>query len=210
MPIANWSDLMGTKDPRVDAYIEKSAAFARPILKRLRKLVHAGCPHVVEGLKWNCPHFSHHGMMCGMAAFKEHCTFGFWKSSLMKSLNATKKSEQAMGQYGRIASLDELPGDEAIIAQVREAARLNEQGVKVPRAKPKPKKALKVPAYFSQALKGNPKAFDTFQNCSPSHQREYIEWITEAKTDATRQKRMQTALEWLAQGKHRNWKYERK
>src|SRR4051812_44536472 len=105
MLIATGSNSMGTKDPRIDAYIEKSAAFAKPILKRLRKLVHAGCPQVVEGLKWNCPHFSHHGMMCGMAAFKEHCTFGFWKASLMKSLGGTKNSERAMGQYGRIVSL---------------------------------------------------------------------------------------------------------
>ena len=201
---------MGKKDPRVDAYIAKSADFARPLLKRLRKLIHAACPQVEESLKWNCPHFSHHGMLCGFAAFKEHCRFGFWKASLMKSLPAKKKSVEAWGHHGRVARLDELPDDDAIIAQVREAAQLNEQGVKVSRPKTKPKKPLKAPTYLVRALKGNPKASETFQRLSPSHQREYIEWITEAKTDATREKRMQTAIEWLAQGKSRNWKYERK
>src|SRR5439155_16275105 len=115
---------MGNKDPRVDAYIEKSADFAKPILKRLRKLIHAGCPGVEESIKWSCPHFMHHGMLCSMASFKEHCTFGFWKSSLMKSLGASKKSDQAMGQYGRMTSLDELPADNVILKQIKEAAQL--------------------------------------------------------------------------------------
>jgi hypothetical protein len=201
---------MGKKDPRIDAYIEKSAPFARPILKRLRKLIHAGCPQVEESLKWNCPHFSYHGMLCGFAAFKEHCRFGFWKALLMKTLPTKQKAGEAWGHHGRISGLDELPDDGAIVAQVREAAQLNEQGVKVTRVKAKPKKPLKVPPYFTRLLKGNPKAFETFQNFSPSHQREYIEWITEAKADATREKRMQTAVEWLAEGKSRNWKYQRK
>jgi uncharacterized protein YdeI (YjbR/CyaY-like superfamily) len=200
---------MGKKDPRVDAYIEKSADFAKPILKRLRKLIHAGCPTVEESLKWNCPHFLHRGMLCSMAAFKEHCTFGFWKSGLMKSLGRSQKSEQAMGQYGRITSLADLPADAVIVNQVKEAAELNEQGVKANRAKSKPKKPLKIPAYFGLALKRNAKARATFESFSPSYQREYIEWITEAKTEATRQKRVDTALEWLAEGKSRNWKYER-
>jgi uncharacterized protein YdeI (YjbR/CyaY-like superfamily) len=199
---------MGKKDPRIDAYIEKSAPFAQPILKRLRKLIHAGCPAVEESIKWSCPHFIYCGMLCSMAAFQEHCTFGFWKGKLMKSLARTKKSEQGMGQYGRMASLADLPDDKTILEQVKEAAQLNADGVKVPRPKPKPKKPLKIPPHFTSALKGNPKAFTTFQNFSPSHQREYVEWITEAKTEATRQKRLATALEWLAEGKSRNWKYE--
>src|ERR1051326_3458971 len=96
---ATRSRAMGKKDPRVDAYIEKSADFARPILNRLRKLVHAGCLQVVEEIKWRCPHFMHHGMLCGIAAFKEHCTFGFWKASLMKSLPASQKSKEAWGHH---------------------------------------------------------------------------------------------------------------
>ena len=198
---------MGKKDPRIDAYINKSAAFAQPILKRLRKLVHTGCPNVEETMKWSFPHFMHHGVLCSMASFKAHCTFGFWKGSLMKSLAATKKSDQAMGQYGRMTSLKDLPSDQVILKQIREAAQLNEQGIKVERPK-KAKQPLKIPPYFTKALKGSPKALETFHNFSLSHQREYIEWITEAKTDATRRKRLDTTLQWLTEGKSRNWKYE--
>lgn len=200
---------MGKKDKRIDAYIEKSAPFSQPILKRLRKLVHAACPDVEEAIKWGCPHFAHQGMLCHMAAFKAHCAFGFWKAKLMKTLGAAKKSDHAMGQYGQITSTDDLPADKVIIEQVKEAARLNSDGVKIPKPKRQQKPPLKVPAYFSAALKGNPKAFTTFQAFSPSHQREYVEWITEAKTEATRQKRLATTLEWLTEGKSRNWKYER-
>jgi len=201
---------MGKKDSRIDAYIEKSASFAQPILKRLRKLVHAGCPGVEETMKWSFPHFLFGGgILCSMAAFKQHCTFGFWKGKLMKTLAATKKSDQSMGQYGRMTRLADLPADKAIVEQVKEAAKLNADGVKVPKAKAKPKQPLKVPSYLTTALKGNPKAFTTFQNFSPSHEREYVEWITEAKTEATREKRLATALHWLAEGKSRHWKYEK-
>lgn len=200
---------MGKKNPQIDAYIEKSAPFAQPVLKRLRKLIHAACPGVEESIKWGCPHFVQHGMLCHMAAFKGHGAFGFWKAKLMKTLTGAEKSDHAMGQYGRLTSVAELPNDKTIVAQIKEAAELNATGVKMVKAKPKPKQPLKIPAYFSSALKGNPKAFTTFQAFSPSHQREYVEWITEAKTEATRQKRLGTALEWLAEGKSRNWKYEK-
>jgi uncharacterized protein YdeI (YjbR/CyaY-like superfamily) len=199
---------MGKKDPRVSVYIEKSAAFARPVLSRLRKLVHQGCPEVEETMKWQFPHFMHHGILCSMAAFKEHCTFGFWKGRMMKTLKGHANSDQAMGQYGRMTGPDDLPGDKVILEQIKEAARLNAAGVKAPKVK-KEKKPLRIPPYFTAALKGNPKAFSTFNDFSPSHKREYIDWITEAKTEATRQKRLATTLEWLAEGKSRNWKYER-
>jgi uncharacterized protein YdeI (YjbR/CyaY-like superfamily) len=199
---------MGTKDPRIDTYIATSAPFAQPILKRLRELIHAGCPGVEESIKWNCPHFMYHGMLCNMAAFKAHCTFGFWKARIMKTLGGKNKSEQAMGQYGRLMNLADLPSDKSILEQIKEAAQLNADGIQVQRPKSQRKKPLKIPPYFTAALKGNPKAFTTFQNSSPSHQREYVEWITEAKTEATRQKRLGTALQWLAEGKNRNWKYE--
>jgi uncharacterized protein YdeI (YjbR/CyaY-like superfamily) len=200
---------MGTKDPRVDAYVAKSAEFARPILSRLRKLVHAGCPDVEETIKWGAPHFMYHGMLCMMAAFKGHCTFGFWKGKLMKSLAGNGKSDQAMGQYGRLMTLADLPKDKIIVEQVKEAARLNADGVKAPRLKPKAKKALRIPSYFLAALKGNPKALATFNDFSPSHKREYVEWVTEAKTEPTRDKRLATTVEWLSEGKSRNWKYEK-
>src|SRR5262245_34747821 len=190
---------MGTKDPRVDAYIEKSADFARPILSHLRKLIHTGCPQVKETMKWNFPHFEYQGVLCSMAAFKAHATFGFWKSGLMNSLAGDGKSDDAMGQYGRITRLADLPSDKAIIAQVKEAARLNAERVKAPKKKTK-KPPLKVPAYFQTALKKNAKARTSFENFSPSHKREYIEWVTEAKTEATRQKRLAATLQWLADG----------
>jgi uncharacterized protein YdeI (YjbR/CyaY-like superfamily) len=199
---------MGTKDPRVDAYIDKSADFARPILIHLRKLIHAGCPAVEETIKWGMPHFEYQGVLCGIAAFKSHCTFGFWKAGLMASLQDKKKSESAMGNYGRITSLADLPKDKVILQQVKEAARLNADGIKAPKAKSKAKKPLKIPSYFLVALRKDKQALATFDNLSPSHQREYTEWITEAKTEETRQRRIATALQWLAEGKSRNWKYQ--
>ena len=195
---------MAKKDPRIDAYIAKSAKFARPILKHLRALVHAGCPDVVETVKWSMPHFDYKGVLCGMAAFKEHCAFGFWN----RALKIPGKGG-AMGQFGCIKSLSDLPGDKVIVGYVREAARLNETGEKVGpiRRKLKP---LPVPPELSAALKENPAALARFESFSPSHRREYNEWIGEAKTDQTRRNRTETAIAWIAEGKSRNWKYMRK
>jgi len=198
---------MGTRDPRIDAVIARSADFAKPILTYLREAVHAGCPDVVETIKWGMPAFEHEGPMCQMAAFKAHCTFGFWKGKLV--LEGDYKGEEAMGNFGRIESLKDLPPKKTLVAYVKKAAALNEAGVKVPRARKQPKPALATPPDLAAALKKNRKALETFEAFSPSHRREYIEWITEAKTDATREKRLATALEWLAEGKSRNWKYQR-
>jgi uncharacterized protein YdeI (YjbR/CyaY-like superfamily) len=198
---------MGTRDPRIDAYIEASADFAQPILRHLRELVHQGCPEVEEGWKWSFPHFLYKGMLCSMASFKQHCAFGFWKGSLI--LDDQGRSTDAMGQFGRITSLDDLPPDEALLRYIREAVRLNDEGVKVEK-KPKPvKQSLAVPDDLERALDTNPDARRTFDNFSPSKRREYVEWITEAKSEATRRKRLEQAIEWLAEGKARNWKYEK-
>jgi len=200
---------MGKKDPRVDAYIAKSADFARPILTRLRKLVHAGCPNVEETMKWSFPHFDYNGMMCSMAAFKQHCAFGFWKGKLILGKEGT--SEEAMGQFGRITGLSDLPNDKTIIGYVKKAVRLNDEGIKLPsRPKARTKREFTIPDCFSAALRKNKKALATFESFSPSHQREYVEWITEAKTEDTRKLRRETTLEWLSEGKRRNWKYVRK
>lgn len=200
---------MATKDPRIDAYIDKAQPFARPILRHLRKVVHAGCPDVVETMKWSSPHFDYKGMLCGMSAFKEHCAFGFWKGSLI-GIGGLGESQEAMGQFGRITSIDDLPDEKKLIALVKKAAKLNEEGVKVPRAPRTPRPAtVDVPDYFLSALKKNKKALSAFESFSPSHKREYVEWISDAKQDATRERRMATALEWLSEGKSRNWKYER-
>ena len=199
---------MGKKDPRVDAYIAAAADFARPILKHVRALVHRGCPEVEETIKWGFPHFDHRGIMCGLAAFKGHCAFGFWKGQRVVDPK-TNRSAEAMGQFGRIAGLRDLPSDATIVAMVREAARLNEEGIAVPRRRSAPKKEAVVPADLASALraaKGARAAFDAF---TPGRRREYVEWLAEAKTEETRKRRLATAVAWIAEGKSRNWKYER-
>lgn len=202
---------MSTRDKRVDAYIAKSAAFAKPILNHIRELVHQANPEVHETIKWGFPNFDYKGMMCSMASFKSHCAFGFWKAKLMADYDKqlSKVGETAMGHFGRITSLNDLPSDAKMRKYIKEACRLNDTGAKVERPKPLPKKPLTVPPYFRKELSKNPKAKSTFDNFSYSHHKDYLEWITEAKTDVTRNKRMTTAIEWLAEGKGRNWRYER-
>jgi hypothetical protein len=199
---------MGTKDSRVDAYLKQAQPFARPILKYIRRTVHAGCPQVQETMKWGAPHFEHHGMLCGMAAFKEHVRFGFWKAAL---LGLPGGDGSGLAQFGRVTSVDDLPNEKKLVALVQKAAKLNEQGATAPRtARPASSKVVKVPPYVLDALKTDNKARDSFDAFSPSHRREYVEWISEAKQPATRERRLKTMLEWLREGKSRNWKYERK
>lgn len=199
---------MATTDKRVDAYIVKAAPFAQPILRELRAIVHEGCPEVVETIKWGFPNFDYKGIMCNMAAFKQHCSFGFWRSSLVVGEQDNKSSE-AHGQLGRLTSVKDLPPRKVLLGYVRKATQLNDEGMKVERLTKAPKKPVVVPAYFTAALKKNKKAFNTFEGFSPSKRRDYVEWITEAKTNATRDRRLQTSVEWIAEGKARNWKYER-
>ncbi len=205
---------MANTDPRVDAYIAKSAEFARPILEHLRKLIHKACPGVVETIKWSMPFFEYKGeMLCNMSGFKQHCALGFWKASLLKDPEGVLhvKDKNSMGHMDRITSLKDLPADKILVALIKEAATLNEQGVKKPApAKKSPKQELPVPAALAAALKKNKKAGEVFAAFPPSHRREYIEWIAEAKTDETRDKRVATTLEWLIEGKSRNWKYQKK
>jgi uncharacterized protein YdeI (YjbR/CyaY-like superfamily) len=203
---------MGKKDPRVDAYIAKAQPFAQPILKHIREVVHAGCPGVEETMKWSFPHFDYKGIFCGMASFKSHCTLGFWKYALLTDdlKGMPKGGEKAMGQFGRITALSDLPNEKTLVKIVQAAAKLNDEKVAVPRAKPKARPPIKVPPYFLAALKKNKKAAAAFDVFPPSHKREYLEWITEAKTVETRERRMAQAIEWIAEGRARNWKYERK
>jgi uncharacterized protein YdeI (YjbR/CyaY-like superfamily) len=201
---------MATRDKRVDAYIGKSAEFAQPILAHLRETVHAACPEVEETLKWSMPSFMYKGILCGMAAFKQHCTFGFWKDGLMFKDDAAKqKSREAMGSYGRITSMKDLPPKKLIIAHIKEAMRLNDAGIKAKREKTVPKKPLPVPAYLKAELSKNKKAAATFDGFPPSARRDYIEWLADAKSDETRARRLASTIKWLAEGKRRNWKYER-
>lgn len=199
---------MVKKDTRVDAYIENSADFAQPVLAHFRALVHKACPDTEEKIKWGFPNFEYKGkLMASMAAFKQHCAVNFWKASLIKELEVDKT---AMGSLGRLTSLKDLPSDKKMLGYLKEAMILNEKGVKVPKVKAAPAKEADTPDYFQKALSKNKKASQAFEGFSPSKKREYIEWLSEAKTDATRDKRMATVLEWIAEGKSRNWKYERK
>jgi uncharacterized protein YdeI (YjbR/CyaY-like superfamily) len=198
---------MPTTDPRVDAYIDKSKDFAKPVLTHLRKLVHETCPDVKETLKWSMPSFEYKGILCGFASFKEHCTFGFWKQSLMES-DAFSETKTAMGSFGKLTSLRDLPSDAVMKKLIKQAMKLNDEGVKVTKPKHE-KKEVAIPEILLEALAENEKAAETFNNFPPSCRREYAEWIAEAKTEPTREKRLAQTIEWLSEGKRRNWKYEK-
>jgi uncharacterized protein YdeI (YjbR/CyaY-like superfamily) len=200
---------MPKKEPRIDAYIAKAAPFAQPILRHLRKLAHAADPAMEETLKWGMPHFLHEGIVFGMAAFKAHCTLGFWKGSMILDAD-NQPAKVAMGQFGKITALADLPGNKALASYIKQAVKLNVEGIqKAPRPRPKERKALVVPDYFKAALRKNKQAQASFDGFSYSHKKEYVEWITEAKQEDTRQRRLGTAIEWMAKGKSRNWKYEK-
>jgi uncharacterized protein YdeI (YjbR/CyaY-like superfamily) len=196
------------QDKRIDAYIARSAPFAQPILIHLRQLVHRASPEIEETIKWSHPTFLYRGkLLCRMAAFKAHAGFGFWHQGVEKLLNRELgKTNEASGLIGRITSLAELPADRDLLRYLKTAIKLSDEGApsRPPR---KPKPALPLPADLAAALKKNRAALTTWDNFSPSHRREYIEWITEAKRPVTRAQRLATTLEWLAAGKPRNWKY---
>jgi uncharacterized protein YdeI (YjbR/CyaY-like superfamily) len=204
---------MEEKDPRVDSYIEKAPSFARPILVKLRRLIFQACPDAVESIKWSFPNYEIYGsMLCSMAAFKEHCAFGFWKATLLKDPDGILHlaERNSMGHLDRLQSLKDLPSDKILTAYLKEASILNKNKVKVVRAPSVPKKALPVPKSLAAALNKNKKAKAAFERFSPSQKRDYIEWIIEAKTEETMNRRVETTVEWSAEGKTRNWKYERK
>jgi len=196
-------------NPKFDDYIERSAEFAQPILMHLRKLVHQACPDIVETMKWSMPHFEHKGPVCNMASFKQHCAFGFWKQSLLEQ-NAFPVQKTAMGSFGRIESPDDLPDDELILDLIRHAVKLNEDGIKLKRAPASTeKKKLVVPEILTAALSKNPEAKKTFDEFPYSKKKDYVEWLDEAKTETTRDKRLAMTVSQLAEGKTRHWKYEK-
>jgi uncharacterized protein YdeI (YjbR/CyaY-like superfamily) len=197
-------------DPRIDAYIGKSAEFARPILTHIRELIHKACPEATETIKWGMPFFVTDGaLLCNMASFKQHCSFGFWNAGLLSDPKGVLqvKDRTAMGHFDRITALKDLPADKTVLALIREAASLNAKGIKKPVVKKAAKPELPMPPALAAALKKNKTAKTNFDKMPPSHRREYIEWITEAKTDATRDKRVATTIEWVSEGKSRNWQY---
>jgi len=198
---------MAARDRRIDAYIAKSQPFARPILLHLREVVHAACPAAEETMKWSFPHFDYGGeLMCSMAAFKAHCSFGFWKGPQL--LGASGATTGAMGDFGKITAIADLPSKARLTALIKQAMKLNETGVKRAVRTPTPKAPVRVPADLAAALRGNAAAAAAFKEFSPSARREYVEWVAEAKQAATRARRIVTAVGWIAEGKRRNWKYE--
>ncbi|MCU0688453.1 MAG: YdeI/OmpD-associated family protein [Phycisphaerales bacterium] len=221
---------MANRSPLVDAYIAKQADFARPILTRLREMIHRACPSVTETIKWGMPSFEYHGLLCGFAAFKAHATFGFWKHDQV--MPNGEGSREAMGSFGRMTTLRDVPKVTQFNTWMRKAMHINETRAATPKRatkptqrassaspatatpstrRPKPARPpIPMPAELHAALAKSAAARDTYAKLAPSHQREYLEWITEAKTTPTRDRRIATTIEWLAEGKRRNWKYERK
>lgn len=200
---------MPTTDPRIDAYIAKAAAFAQPILTHARAVVHEACPQVEETVKWGMPTFQYGGrILCGMAAFKQHASFGFWQHA-----QVMETGERAgMGSFGKMTTVRDFPARRTLVSLIRKAMALIDAGAKpdaarTPRAT---KPALRVPADLRDALAANAAAKKSFDGFSPSARRDYIEWITEAKRAETRTRRLEQAIAWLAEGKTRNWKYERR
>ena len=194
------------RDPRIDAYIERAAPFAQPILQHVRVLVHEACPAVEETIKWGMPTFVHAGaILCGMAAFRQHASFGFWKHALVVGEGEPR---DGMGSYAKLVSLDDLPPKRTLLAHLRKAVALNEAGVKSPARKSAPKPPPETTPELAAALAQSPAAKAAFDAFPPGCRREYIEWITGAKRPETRARRVSEAVAWMAEGKRRNWKYE--
>jgi len=199
---------MPTLDPRVDAYIDNARDFAKPILARIREMVHEACPDVHETIKWSSPFFDYKGqMMCAMSAFKEHCAIIFWKAPLIEGVPAN--GDKSRGSFGRITSVKELPSKRVFAGYIKAAMALNDAGITVKRAKSKSKPEAKMPKELAAALAKNRKAKAHFEKFPPGQRREYCDWIAEAKREETKTARVTQAIEWIAEGKTRNWKYQR-
>jgi uncharacterized protein YdeI (YjbR/CyaY-like superfamily) len=193
-------------DPRIDAYIDNKAGdFAKPILRHLRAMIHEACPDCEETLKWSMPTFMYQGkILAGLASFKAHATFGYWNDTMLRE---DEKSRSAMGQFGRLTSVDDLPPRDALIELTRRSMALIDSGAKVERQRT-PKAELPVPQDLQAAIDGSAAAKATWEAFPPSCKREYVEWVTEAKRDETRTKRLNQTIEQLNEGKRRHWKYE--
>ncbi len=206
LPQAQTYGTMPKKDKRVDAYIAKQAEFAQPILTKVREWVHEGCPDCEETLKWSSPTFLHNGILCIMAGFKAHCMVRFWKGGQMKTEDG-KRIDLSWGQEARYSTVSDLPTKKEFLALVKKAVEINASGVKAPPRKTKPKAEIPIPPAFAAAIKKNAKAKKAFDAFPPSHKREYLEWITDAKREEKRAKRIGQAVELMSEGKSRNWKY---
>ena len=202
---------MPEKDSRIDEYITKSAAFAQPILKHLREVVHKACPQVEETIKWGMPHFNYKGIMCSMAAFKQHVAFGFFKASLLEDAEGilTLAEKHSMGHLGKITSVKDIPKDNVLKSYIKQAMKLNDDGVKLAKPKAAKIKELDTLQDLQKALSKNKTASKIFEEFSLGKRKEYIEWLEDAKTETTREKRLLQAIEWISEGKSRHWKYQK-
>ena len=195
-----------SRDPRIDAYIDKAAPFAKPILEHVRERVHAAAPGAEETMKWSSPTFTVDGkILLGMAAFKAHAALNFWRG---QELRGDAAKADAMGQFGKLTSVGDLPPDRELDALIREGAALARTAPAPRKVKHEPKPEAELHPEFAAALKANPKAKEVLETFSPSARREYVDWVAEAKQDKTRSKRIADAVEWLTEGKKRHWKYE--
>ncbi len=205
-----------SRNAKVDVYVERAQPFARPIMEHLRELVHQGCPDVEETIKWSRPFFEYKGViLCNMSAFKEHCSFGFWGEEIAAVLRDAKVlGHDGMGSLGRISSLSDLPSDKRMLGWIRQAASFVDNGQHTSpiaarrKVVKSPRQPVEASPEFTAALKKNKQAATVFAAFSPSCKREYVEWIADAKRPETRDKRISSAVEWIAQGKQRNWKYQ--
>lgn len=207
-------NLISMTDPRIDNYIEKAQPFAQPVMNKLREIIHKACPEVQETIKWGMPSFDYMGPICSFASFKNHCSFGFWKTSLLKNpekylQERSAQGGEAMGNLGKMTSVKDLPPARVLIDFIRQSMKLNEDGIKVEKKKPETK-VIPTPPELKKALDKNTKARFYFDKFSPSQQKEYNVWIADAKSEATRNKRIADAIEWISVGKIRNWKYVKK
>jgi uncharacterized protein YdeI (YjbR/CyaY-like superfamily) len=201
------------KNQKVDDYILKSASFSQPILYKMRAIIEEAEPHIEETIKWGFPCFTYQNkIICSFSAYKNHCVFRFWQGSSLEDSDGilAKVGETEMGELSKIKNLEDLPNSEVLIKYIRTAIELSQKGsAKKPMTKEKKLtidlKSIDLPEIFNSFPKQAEK-FDTF---SPSHRKEYISWINEAKTDETKLKRIKTMMEWLLEGKSRNWKYEK-
>ncbi len=200
---------MGTRIKEVDQYIHNAEPFAQPILIHLRELIHSAHPEIKESIKWGMPHFEYKGNLCGVASFKKHCAFGFWKAAIMTDSHGIFGSgpRPGMGDLGRVRSLEDLPPDSVLTEMILEAIDLNERNIPLPK-KTISKAEVTPPDDFLDALDENELAHTNFSRMSPSHRKEYIEWIEDAKREETRLRRISTAVQMLSEGKSRNWKYQ--
>lgn len=201
----------------IDAYIDKAADFAKPILIKIREIVHSACPEISETIKWGFPNFEYGGqILCSMAAHKKHCSFGFWRGNEMEDPDNILQQigKTAMGQLGKLTSIDDLPSDEILIKYMHQAIDLcakvkskssSSSDIKSKKSIPIPE----IPDYFNEALEASTEAKLNFEKFSNSCKREYVIWISEAKTEKTRQKRLSEAMEMIKEGKQRNWKYQK-